>query len=236
MKTNKKFLYIPEKEDDTLPKFIMVHVPKTGGNTFRRTIIHPLYGRKHVNEHKDRFNINKSFAFKNFTYEFNRLKDADKYLVISGHFKASKYKFLNRPIIAWVRHPIKRAISHYYNWIDGMKDKQTRAPIPQSEYDKLPWLKYFEDGMNLVEFSQMFGDYMTHFFDIPLKEFAFIGVLERYEESVIKFGKIFNLKIPRVTKRYNVRGPHFIDGKIQKAMEKYHKKDFEIYNKAMEMI
>jgi len=233
---NRDYLYVPEKESKELPKFIMVHVPKTGGNTFRRIVVHPLYGRKHVNEHKDRFSINKTFAYENFTYEFNRLKEPEQYHVISGHFRASKYQYLNRPIIAWVRHPVSRAVSHYYNWIDGMKDKQTRAPIPQSEYNKLPWLKYFEAGMNLIEFSQMYGDYMSHFFDIPLEKFAFIGVLEKYEESILKFGKLFNLKIPRNNQKYNVRGPHHIDLKTKRQMAKYHLKDFEIYNKALEML
>jgi len=231
----KNYLFIPAKE--SIPKFVYVHIPKTGGTTFRKMIIDRLNGVKHFRENVDRYNINKSswcLDYYNKIVDYKpRYKNRDKlsqFNVISGHFKASKYLFLDYPFITWVRHPTDRLISHYYNWMDKYKHIQYYDDV-----DKLIWYESFKSGMDIVEFSKAFGNHMSFFFDIEFDKFKFIGILEQYNKSLKIFGSIFNLNIPKFDIIFNHLEHPVVSKDIRKRIAKNQQRDFELYYKCLDL-
>lgn len=216
-------------------KFVFMHIPKTGGTTFRRLVISKL-NVKQFRDNEDRYNLNKASWYRDYfgitiNYEpiFKDKEKIHKYDVVNGHFTASKYLFLKYPIITWVRNPIDRLVSHYYNWllkynkIDRYNDKE-----------KLVWYKYFETGMDLVEFSKAFGNHMSFFFDIDFNKFKFVGILEHYNESLDILGKLFNVKLPVVNTICNHIDHPIPNKDIRDKICKNQKIDFELYRKCVD--
>lgn len=216
-------------------KFIFIHIPKTGGTTFRKSVISKLK-INHFRENKDKYNLNKSSWFMdyynkkiNFDPIFKNKNELFKYDVISGHFRASKYSFLKYPLITWVRNPTDRLISHYYNWlykcnhIDSYKDKE-----------KLVWYDSFKNGMDIVEFSKAFGNHMSFFFDVDFNLFKFIGILEYYNKSLDHFENIFRVKVSKVNVIYNKFKHPILNNDIRNNISKNQKKDFDLYYKCID--
>lgn len=204
-------------------KFISVHVPKTAGTSFLN-VLKKTYGSKLKTDYLDIMNLNAVILHgenKTFKYPNN----IQKYDVVSGHFNASKYLKYNKPFIAWVRNPIDRAISHYYYW-----KKLWKKPNKRNWDNKLT--KLFDNGMDLVQFSEIFPNQMSYFLDIDLTKFKFIGIAEYYNESLDLFGKIFNVDIV-AGKRLNAGTRHTISEDIRKKIANNHKQDFELYNYAL---
>jgi len=227
-----KYLYVPERED--LPKFIYIHIPKTGGTTFRKMVIDRLYGVKHFRENLDRYNINYSSWHRDYyneiidyTPRYRRKNRLFQFNVISGHFRASKYLFLDYPIITWLRNPTDRLISHYYNWLNKYNNIKHYDDV-----NKLVWYEYFKNGMDIVEFSKAFGNHMSFFFNIDFDKFKFIGILEKYYKSLKLFGKLFNLKIIEYNVVLNSLKYPIVSNDIRKQIAKNQKRDFELYNNA----
>lgn len=229
----KNFIHIPKYENKEIPKFISVHVPKTGGRTFINTILFKIFKKGDIlNDRIDMPNIIRKVIY-GTNFESKLPKNAKNFKIIFGHFQPSKYLFLNRPYITWVRNPVDRTISKYYALIASY-NKYKNIWNDKEKADHA-WFKYFNDGIDLVEFSELFNNYMSYFFDIDMNNYIFIGILERYYESLKKFGSIFNLKIPYTERKLNVRGPYNVNDDIKKKLIKNNEKDFVIYNKAIEM-
>lgn len=210
-----------------------MHIPKTGGTTFKKIVINRLR-LKHFRDSKDRYNINKSSWYMDYYDKKIKFRpklpkcNLDKYDVVSGHFKASKYLFLNRPMITWVRNPTDRLISQYYNWkykcdhIDNYKDK-----------DELVWYDSFKNGMDIVEFSKAFGNHMSFFFDIQPIKFKFIGILEQYQKSLNLFLNIMNINISINSSIFNNFEHPKVNNNIRKEICKNQKDDFDLYNECL---
>lgn len=214
---------MPEK----LPKFISIHVPKTAGTTFLK-ILSSTYGKQFKSDYLDIMNLN-SVILHGDKPSNKIITSAKKYSVIMGHFRASKYLFLDRPYIAWVRDPVDRAISHYYFWKKLWKKERKR-----NWDNKLSEL--FESGWTVVDFSKMFSNQMSYFLDCDIKKFKFIGISEEFDKELLRFEKIFGLTIKKPKKRLNVnKEKDKVNNDVRKKIARYHDKDIELYRKALEL-
>jgi len=215
------------KNKSNLPKFISVHVPKTAGTTFLK-ILSSTYGKQFKSDYLDIMNLNSVILHGD--KPSNKIPSgAKKYSVIMGHFRASKYLYLGRPYIAWVRNPIDRAISHYYFWKHLWKIGRKR-----NWDNKLSEL--FESGWTVVDFSKMFSNQMSYFLDCDLNNFKFIGISENFDSELNRFEKIFGISIKHPSKKLNVNSDkNPVTNNIRKEIAKYHERDLALYNKALEI-
>lgn len=205
--------------------FISIHVPKTAGTSFLN-VLKKNYGSKLKADYLDIMNLN-AVILHNVKTSFKYPPKFKKYDIITGHFKASKYTHLNKPLVAWVRNPVDRAISHYYYW-----RSLWLKPNKRNWDDKLSEL--FESGMDLVQFSEIFSNQMSYFLDVSIEKFKFIGIVENYNTCLQSFGKIFNINIKQ-SKKLNVGTKHKVDKDIRKHIALNHKNDFELYYKAIDL-
>lgn len=219
-------------------KIIWVHIERTGGGTFNHFVLQKIYRRKDMKlTNKDEFHICNSLMFGTPTKFFgvtkkSTVKDFDNFKLIGGHMKASKYLFLKRPYITWLRDPVNRTISNYYAWKRVAKaalNPKTKKPGKTNR----EILILLRDGLDVVDFSKIFKNYMSYLMDIDLKNFRFIGITENYDKDLIRFGRIFNVKIPSYRQKVHLLKYPPFSNDILKKIAKNMKRDYELYNKVL---
>lgn len=206
--------------------YIFVHVPKTAGTSFL-SILKKAFKHNMKTDYLDIINLNAVILHKVNT-SFKYPHGIKQYKMIGGHFNASKYLYLKRPYIAWVRNPVDRAISHYYYW-----KMLWKKPRKRNWDDGLS--KLFESGMDLVQFSEIFSNQMSYFLDVDLDNFKFIGVVEHYNKCLDIFSKLFNINANHDTK-LNVGNKHDVSKDIRNKIAGNHKQDFDLYYKVLDKL
>jgi len=156
------------------PKLISIHVPKAAGSSFKKVLEHQ-YGGTLLPIYKNE--LNKKI------WNNERIDISLKYRAIQGHFPATQQlleSFPNAKLISWVRHPLNRIISYYYYWL-----KRPRHNNPNHD-------RFINEKPSLVEFSSweiMQGE-LHSYFQVPIENFDYIGVVENYEESFRRISEI----------------------------------------------
>lgn len=163
---------------------ISVHIPKCAGTSFRH-VLEQLYGA--------RLWMNYGVAFSRQQANFQVIPAGTN--CIHGHFLADTFDDVlpNRRYITWVRHPVERVVSNYYHFLRGpdMRDDCCR--------------ELFEKNLNLLQFAElpwMRNETTRYLSGKRVEEFEFIGVVERFEQSMEVFAHRFaagrDLPEPRV--------------------------------------
>lgn len=162
--------------NEKLAPLFFVHIPKTAGTSFRIAAQH-FFGDKSLCHdygpdspdtsslvHLHIYNNNDFFGLQN-----NLLKSSCQFF--GGHFKVSRYAslFPATHIISFVREPSEQLYSHYAHYV--------RLNGYNEDFEAFLSTQYGRPGLH----SRMLSG-------IPLEAIGFIGVTERYEESL----RIFN--------------------------------------------
>jgi hypothetical protein len=154
--------------------------------------------------------------------------------IIHGHFLADAFDQIcpDRTLITWVRHPVERVVSNYFHFLRSpdMRDDCCRA--------------LHENGLTLRQFSEL--DWMTnettrYLAAKPLDDFAFVGIAERFAESVRLFSQVMeipairrlpveNVNPDRKTKRYDLAA-----GDFEHILER-NRRDLEWYEQAVDRL
>jgi len=219
-------------------KLVWVHIERTGGGTFNHSVLQKIYKRSEMKlTNKDEFHICNSLMFGTPVKFFgvnikSNIKDFERFKIIGGHMKASKYLFLKRPYITWLRDPVNRTISNYYAWKKVAKNALKPGTKKPGKTNK-EILIMLKDGLGIVEFSKIFGNYMSYLIDINLKHFKFIGIMENYDKELSRFGIKFNVKIPRIIGKFHVINYPLINKDIRKKIANNMKRDYELYYKVL---
>jgi hypothetical protein len=185
-------------------KFIFVHVPKTAGTTFIR-ILDKLYIGNTGRDYK-----NKCGKKTNYVEDVG----VDNCKIIYGHFSSEKYLYLNRKQISIIRDPVERIISEYFyksnnakNIIDYVINKEFFA-------------------VSEVRSLNVIYDYIK-----DINRFSFIGLTERFEDTLNQFEKLLNVKIHRNFESRKINKNKGIINKFTKQeLKRILHKDYEIYN------
>jgi len=146
---------------------IFSHIPKTAGANLKINIENGLAGKFYLD----------------YDYELltNKLKEELVGVnIIYGHFISDKYNSLDvkKDLVCFLRNPTERVISNYYYW--------KYYPIPADKIITI--IKKIKDGeMGLshfanTEYSKTF--YKTMFGLNKVSDFSFIGITERFDESI----------------------------------------------------
>jgi len=196
----------------TLPKFVFVHIPKSGGTTLRE-IIKGVY--------KDTYLLDRgSWSKRNGVIKINYNNDKypkkyKSYYIIHSHSSMKRYEHLNWKMITLLRHPIKRLISEY-SMISHYSPKFFK------KYEDIVDFCYKEDRVNFL--SKMSGG--------DLDKFDFVGITEKYDQSIEMFSKFLGIVIPTY-KKLNVTPVKLnIDKKYITKLKDINKQDIDLYNLA----
>lgn len=202
-------------------KIISVHIPKTGGSTFKHLLLNqlkdvtilagkPLFSR-HLNEKPCIFDIN-----------------IINHKIIHGHFSVEQLSGISNSdkIITWLRNPVDRVISHYYYW----KNRPNINMHPIEEKIKF-------NNLSLLEFSQIPSmQNVQSYFCQDKNRIFFFGITEFYKESIELLEKDLSIVINYdIDKIKNVGKKEFVSEEVREAICKSNLKDIELYSEALQI-
>ena len=212
---------------------ISVHLPKTAGTSFGKAL-RTRFRTRLLRDYSD-FPINTPQPERNRAALQASLRHAESDFsdieCIHGHFLPIKYLLTvhNRQVkfVTWMRHPVERALSHYYYW----KESYTPSSVPLHR-------RVVEENWSIERFClgpELRNLYWQFLWGFPLDYFDFIGITEFYEEDIAYFGQHY-LGAYTKAKRLNVRtnGAYQIDRLFRNEIEAFHDRDMDLYRKALE--
>jgi hypothetical protein len=184
-------------------KFIFVHVPKTAGTSFIKTL-DQKYGDFTCRDYGGKSSKKNHIDRRGF-------ENCD---IIYGHFKSDKYKHLNRPQISIIREPTERVISEYF--FKKYKTKNIIDYLMRKKEVSRPKIIY---------------DNVIHEYIQDINRFKFIGLTERFDETIQRFNKILGINLPK-TSFHSKRNPNKkrVSKEERQFIKNFCKKDYEIYN------
>ena len=152
---------------------------------------------------------------------------------IHGHFLADKYSYYNvqsNTFITWLRDPIERLGSHYEYW------KRSYNPVRSLPLHK----RVIEENWSFKEFcfsKEMKNLYSRFLLNFPKENFAFIGIIEYFEEDFRFFTAHYLGTEPIIMDTKNVnpnkQKPYAVDLPYYEELKAYHALDYELYNYAL---
>ncbi len=162
---------------------VSVHVPKTAGTSFRR-VLDQVCGAR---------------IWYNYGTIFSRAQARAELVppgtrFIHGHFLADAFDdlFPDRRLVTWVRHPVERLLSNYYHFL---RTPDMRDDCCRELYERKLSLRQFADLEWMRNYT---GHYLAN---KPVADFEFIGIAERFDESIRRFCEVFGFRdasrIPR---------------------------------------
>lgn len=155
---------------------ISVHVPKCAGTSFRR-ILSDICGA--------RIWFNYGTIFSRDQARLDLVPQGTSF--IHGHFIADAFDDLypRRRLVTWVRHPVERLVSNYNHFLRSpdMRDDCCRALHKQ--------------GLSLRQFADlvwMQNETSRYLAKKRLEDFEFVGITERFAESMEVFCETFGFR------------------------------------------
>lgn len=161
---------------------VSVHIPKTGGVSFREMLGELAAGRM-VQDYADRPLAPRS-RWAALRQRLRRPSLPEGTRVVHGHFVAAKYwrAYPEARFVGWFRDPVERLVSHYHYW--------QREPDPENATCR----RLIEEKLSLREFAALpeMRDVHARFLGgVPPERFAFIGLTERFDEGMELFRRLF---------------------------------------------
>src|SRR5436190_17472156 len=216
-------------------ELISVHIPKCAGTSFSTTL-RRLYGKSLLGDQVDQpmdpeMPFQKNFAA--WKEEQDRKPAPQGIRAIHGHFWAGKYdrQAPDAKRITWLRHPIKRLLSHYYFWL-------SKPELAHALHKHV-----MENKLSLVEFAELpqLRNLMQNIFlrDRSLDGFDFVGVSEHFQEDLDVLCRQMNwpkqqmtLERPTVHKDYK---PDALDADTAKKLRALNGADIALYETGLQM-
>jgi len=216
-------------------RVIFVHIPKTAGTSLMTSL------REDVGN--TFFDYNNPMSWRSPLREGRCILDSRtttdvREPVVFGHFLAGKYadasvsgfkKRQGHLYVTFVREPLQRAISHYHYW--------HRIELPGHRV----WRQFRKGRWPLDRFllsKEMANIYSKFLWGFPIQNFDFIGLSERYDESVRLLSEaapaLRKLKSRRENVNLNSSGQAYtVDASLADAFEKLNVADYRIYEHAL---
>jgi hypothetical protein len=205
---------------------LSVHIPKCGGTSFQQ-VLRGVYGER-------RLWLNYGTIF---SQEDARQRSAlmpPGIRCVHGRFLGDAFDEV-RPeaeVVTWLRHPVERVISLYHHFL--------RQPDPHDPSCRALWSK----SLRLEDFAALppRRNEMTRYLaGKPDFAFAFVGVTERFEESLRVFSATFGLGLhgPAPLANVNPRrslGRYPVADAVRARLEELNRDDLAAYRDAVERL
>jgi hypothetical protein len=174
---------------------VSVHIPKCAGTSFRH-ILQEQYG--------DELWLNYGSIFVRSQARAELIPSGTA--CVHGHFFADAFDDVaaDRQLITWVRHPVERVVSNYYHF--------QRSPDMRDDCCR----EMFERKLSLTQFAGldwMRNEATRYLAGKKIDDFAFVGIAERFTESLHLLGAKLGWSDAVAPRRDNInpnrRYPHY---------------------------
>lgn len=228
----------PKNENPASP-IVFVHIPKTGGMTFY-SMIREIY--KPAELHKINPAAESVERYKSLSQAIK-----DKLKVIYGHMDYGLRDLLppGSSYITLMRHPVERVISHYHYVRRTENDPLRELALRSSLYDWVARcnLEEMDNGQTRrlsgmaggMKFGECSREVLAQAKTNVAKDFALVGMTERYDEAYVLMSKMFGWPIKNYSS-VNVAKwkPEMseIPARTLRLIEKFNALDIELYDHA----
>lgn len=212
-------------------KLISLHIPKTAGTSFQRTLSQ-IYGADQVARLDIKPQINKLLLN---GIEVDKTANVWQFSVLHGHFNLKSLyehfpELVNIPLITWLRNPVDRVLSNYYylrEMVMGhFKEYEQNRTILDKMMKTLDEFIHSDINRNIIH---------QHLEGFSLEQFKYIGIVENYDNDLHKMAEQFSWKNAS-SNRVNVTKFHpTINNKLRKKIEMLNEKDMAIYKEALSL-
>ena len=215
----------------TAPRELMIsiHVPKTGGGSFRSVL--EAYADGHYQRDQGDLPLAPRSPRQRLRLAMARPQVKPDTRVVHGHFIATKYwrRYPDATYVCWFRDPVERLASQYYYW--------QRSP----DLDHPTCRQLLDEQLSLEAFAalpEMRDVHRTLLGEVPLERLAFVGITERYDESLERFRRRFAPELQLRTTRRHVNtersGERYdIDDTTRDRIAALNEGDMELYRSAL---
>jgi len=214
---------------DSTELMVSIHVPKTGGESFRDILEQVTEG------HLQRDYGDQPLAPLTLRHRLElamarpRLEPGSR--AVHGHFIATKYwrRYPHARYLIWMREPVERLASHYHYW--------RRKPDRSNPTCR----RLIEEDLSMEAFATLpeLRDVHARLLgEVPVEALAFVGITERYDESVELFRRAFAPDLPMAAIHTNANPERSGDGYdldpgVRAAIAELNRRDREVYRRAL---
>lgn len=190
---------------------ILPHLPKTGGSSLKKSLEDSCGNRLHLDYKNNSKNLKNSKLFvKRITIFLNKKHLVNSYDVIYGHFNPTVYEWLNLPTGLFFRDPVRRVRSHFNYLINTDKIHKDTSLVEFAAQERMKNLYQFYLGSKTVD------------------DLDYIGITERYNDSLLLLEKMFSIKCEENRERIGAYNNPDIYDELHSE-----KNNIEIYKKAL---
>lgn len=222
------------REAPTLPRLVAVHMPKTGGTTFRDAL-RRAYGDALRLDYDDRPLANGRLA-RRATALRNAAANAGREAqpgCIYGHYLPLKYATLRQAnFCVWLRDPVQRAVSRYHHY-QRRVEQETR----HARWGLVPGLS-LEAFIRLPHYQNTYAEYFWMF---PLERFDFIGIVEEYDTELHRFAACFGIDSSVLAGESHNRNPdkaevyYAVEPSVERLIRACNARDVALYERALQL-
>ncbi len=198
---------------------LFVHIPKTSGTSFK-FMMKNYFGEDSVLCDYSLNSVETSNEIVNYIYKekdpYKLLNIISQKKILMGHFPIGKYMhmFPTLYVATVLRDPVRQVASHYQHFIAHNNYKGTIEEFVADERFKNIQTKYLQAK--------------------PLELFGFIGITERFDDSVALFNHMYRMKLKPLHVNKAIKKLN-IDDKIIALIKKENSKDIALYKKALQL-
>jgi hypothetical protein len=201
---------------------LFVHIPKTAGTSFRNAldkILHLLcdYGYENPVTSSE---LQAYIYEDNDVFKFKKWHQLKNKFSICGHLKLAKYlDFVDiKNTMSFVREPLEQVVSHYNHHI-----KNSNLDCSIQDFIELPQFRNIQSRLLL---------------DLPITLVGFIGVTERYDESLAMIKTFYKLDIKALIDNRNtspILHSSKLDDLTKKKIQALNSADNQLYQAAVDL-
>lgn len=221
------------------PLLVSVHLPKTAGTSFARTL-RDYYGSGLLEDYT-MLPMQQPRGVRELRALVAGLTAAKSppagVQAIHGHFLPVKYRLALRGRqvrwITWLRDPVQRLLSHYHFWIRDYAGDDPAQPLRNRVLAERWSLERFCLG---PELRNLYRQYLWGF---DPARFAYIGITEHYPQDLAWFSQhCLGGEVAAASALVNpdrVGQPYPVEPSLRARIERHHAADMALYRQALAM-